>query len=951
MLIHGITGSGKSTTAKKIEEFIWKLHESNIKIGNQLLIPVYISLPSLKNPVFQAVEETLRQVEYGFDDLQLRECKEKLGKKEFRFLFIMDSYDEMKLENIQKNLYFHNEIKQNWSDPLVIFISRSEIFTSIDYIDWFEPQQKNKFKEIELLIFDQEQTNEYLEKFTMQSIKMLIFEIYEMETQIKKGSIDIKKFEMCWGQLYSILVFLKKNEFISFENIEALRSLSINLSKLWSIEKYQNIMEQQNLNKLVETPYMMEIMVWVLPSMMIKSFDIIKMKQNFINNFSKIFKVFEKSEYLIKMYQQQQKKHLIKLNNEIYDDKLDITQQDIQNLEKRHYYQITLKIWDKMDENLIPIQLQLSQQFSELNIQLLKILEPKLLLQNHMLNKVEIQNESIISLVCDALKEYNLTSFDFYDEFISYYYLKQIEKQKNLGKSINFDCFLFDLQKYSIKLAKIMTRNEMTQVQYKYQGLLFKDEAEEEKWLNEFFNDDGKKGNYKKDIRSCSLIQNKGQNFSFVHKSIQDFLIAADLYQLLALSKELDGQVLRYLVEEISKGQIGNQDCQFIKEIFHNKSNNLSLFVRSQQFADKIKLTMKLMKIIEKHDFNLINYSTEIYSETRKHLISKISQENKVIELFKFLVHLTKKDYKFIQSGSNSLNLLVEMQVDLTMQNFSKIQITNTSLIGANFAKCNLSQSKLENVDINGINLNGAQLFNCKWKKLLIQELFQLNDHYSVQADKSICLWDVKTGQQKFKLNGHSDQVYSVCFSPDGTTLASSSEDKSIRLWDVQEGKQKAQLDGHNSSEVYSLCFSPDGTTLASGSSDNSIRLWDVKTGSQKAKLDGHTSYVNSLCFSPEGNSLASGSNDSSIRLWEIKIRQLFQPSDKKDKEILAEFQKCPFPDNVTYYPFLIIQQALNFEAQGALILRGEFVHHSGIDLKTLLKQKGSYFLDCIKKN
>ena len=52
MLIHGIAGSGKSTTAKKIEEFIRKLHDMNKKVRNQVLIPVYISLPTLKNPVF-----------------------------------------------------------------------------------------------------------------------------------------------------------------------------------------------------------------------------------------------------------------------------------------------------------------------------------------------------------------------------------------------------------------------------------------------------------------------------------------------------------------------------------------------------------------------------------------------------------------------------------------------------------------------------------------------------------------------------------------------------------------------------------------------------------------------------------------------------------------------------------------------------------------------------------
>ena len=48
------------------------------------------------------------------------------------------------------------------------------------------------------------------------------------------------------------------------------------------------------------------------------------------------------------------------------------------------------------------------------------------------------------------------------------------------------------------------------------------------------------------------------------------------------------------------------------------------------------------------------------------------------------------------------------MKIDLTMQNFSNINIKNTSILGGNFTKCNLSGSKLENVNINGINLSGA---------------------------------------------------------------------------------------------------------------------------------------------------------------------------------------------------------------------------------------------------
>ncbi|CAD8130503.1 unnamed protein product [Paramecium sonneborni] len=61
----------------------------------------------------------------------------------------------------------------------------------------------------------------------------------------------------------------------------------------------------------------MEIIVQVLPLMMIKEAEISKMKQNFINNFSKMFKDFLKTKYLIQMYNCQQKKHKKNLTQEI----------------------------------------------------------------------------------------------------------------------------------------------------------------------------------------------------------------------------------------------------------------------------------------------------------------------------------------------------------------------------------------------------------------------------------------------------------------------------------------------------------------------------------------------------------------------------------------------------------------------------------------------------------
>ena len=60
-----------------------------------------------------------------------------------------------------------------------------------------------------------------------------------------------------------------------------------------------------------------------------------------------------------------------------------------------------------------------------------------------------------------------------------------------------------------------------------------------------------------------------------------------------------------------------------------------------------------------------------------------------------------------------------------------------------------------------------------------------------------------------------------------GGTLACGSGDNTVRLWDVQTGEQKGVFTGHTG-EVASLSFNPDGRTLASGSVDRTVLLWKV---------------------------------------------------------------------------------------------------------------------------
>ncbi|CAD8214927.1 unnamed protein product [Paramecium octaurelia] len=574
------------------------------------------------------------------------------------------------------------------------------------------------------------------------------------------------------------------------------------------------------------------------------------------------------------------------------------------------------------------------------------------------------------------------------------------------------------------------------------------------------------------------------------------------LIQILVSLKDVDEKQFQRVIEMLRKEKV--RDCiQFLEndcnqqhhEQYICKLDNLSPIDRKimlKNVKSDITFITKVIKNIKENDFSKTNYSKEEFKVIRQNLILKISKEEKTIEFLKFLIHLTSIDDKFIQCGSNSFNLLVEMKVDLREQCFENIRIKDTSLIGANLVRCILNGSEFQNVDITGVNLNGAQLFNCRWVNIIICE-FNILNGYSGQVrsvcfspdgitlasgsmDKSICLWDAKTGKQKVKFDGHSDVVNSVCFSPDGKTLASGSYDKSIRLWDIKKEQQNFILDGHSncvlsvcfspdgtslasasgdcfiflwdvktlqlkakltghfdyvssicfspdstilasssmdnficlwevktgkqkekfnnqSDYVKSVCFSPDGTTLAfasgdfyiclwdikrrqqkfkldghtslvltvffspngttlaSGSGDKSIRLWDVKTGQQKAKLDGHSGAVKSIRFSPDGTTLASSGDDQSIRLWDVTAGIVNKPSNKYYNEMLAQLKKklkntSQFQNINTNIPILVISQKSNLEAQGALIFRGEFRNSQGLDLRSLLKSKGTLILE-----
>jgi eukaryotic-like serine/threonine-protein kinase len=141
---------------------------------------------------------------------------------------------------------------------------------------------------------------------------------------------------------------------------------------------------------------------------------------------------------------------------------------------------------------------------------------------------------------------------------------------------------------------------------------------------------------------------------------------------------------------------------------------------------------------------------------------------------------------------------------------------------------------------------------------------------------------DLRDGKELWTVvaaNEASTGISALAFSPDGKILASGTaySKSDTRLWDVATGTEIGRLEGHDS-WVSSLVFWPDGKKLASSSGDQTICTWDVATRKCLDVLRGNRSEVWHLALLPDYKTLVSGAKDGEVCLWDTSVTHPHQP-------------------------------------------------------------------------
>ncbi len=151
---------------------------------------------------------------------------------------------------------------------------------------------------------------------------------------------------------------------------------------------------------------------------------------------------------------------------------------------------------------------------------------------------------------------------------------------------------------------------------------------------------------------------------------------------------------------------------------------------------------------------------------------------------------------------------------------------------------------------------------------------------------------DAQTGKVISEQGGFAGTVTAIAWSPDGTRLIATNDMAyTMRRWKVSGGEYVRLFDPR-SSAYRTVEWSPDGTRIASGDGRGGVCFWTAATNECDGFVHAHRTATFSLTWSADGHQLATGGGV--IRIWDTHTGQLLKAFGEDSKFIYERLQWLP---------------------------------------------------------
>ncbi|EGP87272.1 uncharacterized protein MYCGRDRAFT_93412 [Zymoseptoria tritici IPO323] len=153
--------------------------------------------------------------------------------------------------------------------------------------------------------------------------------------------------------------------------------------------------------------------------------------------------------------------------------------------------------------------------------------------------------------------------------------------------------------------------------------------------------------------------------------------------------------------------------------------------------------------------------------------------------------------------------------------------------------------------------------------------------------DNTVKLFFVDTLKPYHILYGHKLPVLNCSISSDSKLIATCSADKNVRIWGLDFGDCHKAFFAHQDS-VMQVGFIPhpveadERHTVFSASKDGVLKSWDADKFEQIQKLEGHHGEIWAMAVSQTGDTVVTASHDKSIRIWSVGDDLVFLEEERE---------------------------------------------------------------------